>query len=333
MFQKARLKLTAWYLLIIMFVSIAFSLVIYRGLMSEMYRFSRMQRLRVERLLPPNPAQPFFIDEDLIIEIKQRVIFGLGIINTIIFITSGALGYFLAGKTLRPIQEMVYEQNRFISDASHELRTPLTSLKTAIEVGLRDKKLNLAGAKKLINDNLFEINKLQSLSEGLLQLAQYKIGNNNFKLEKLSLRKIVDEAVKKIEIIAREKKIIIKKNIKDYKVQGNEYSLTDLIVILLDNAIKYSKTNSEVVIDSKTNNKTVLISVKDRGIGIDEKDLPHVFDRFYRAETVRSHKGSGGYGLGLSIAKKIIEAHQGEIKVESKLGKGTNVIVSLPVFS
>lgn len=130
MFKNARLKLTAWYLLIIMFISIAFSLVIYQGLMNEVHRFSRMQKLRIERILPPNPTQPFFADEDLITEIQQRIIFGLGIINIIIFLTSGALGYFLAGKTLRPIQEIMEEQNRFISDASHELRTPLTALKS-----------------------------------------------------------------------------------------------------------------------------------------------------------------------------------------------------------
>jgi len=131
MFKSARIKLTAWYLLIIMFISISFSFVIYRGLMSEVHRFSRMQRSR------------FFVDEDLITEIQRRAIFGLGTINTIIFITSGALGYFLAGKTLSPIQEMVEEQNRFISDASHEFRTPLTALKSSFEVNLRDKNLSL----------------------------------------------------------------------------------------------------------------------------------------------------------------------------------------------
>ncbi len=331
MFKQARLKLTAWYLVIIMLISISFSLVIYRGAIGELNRVSRLERFRIERVpFPEQGFRPAFLDSDIINEIKKRIAAGLILINGIILISAGGLGYFLAGRTMRPIAEMVDEQNRFISDASHELRTPLTSLKTAIEVGLRDKNFDLTSAKKLINDNLLEINKLQSLSEGLLQLTQYKKGNNNFKLEKLSLKKIVKEGVSKMEIIAGQKKIKISNYVKDYKVEGNEYSLTDLIVILLDNAIKYSKTNSEVVIDSKKKNKTVVLLVKDKGIGINKEDLFHVFDRFYRADKARS---KDGYGLGLAIAKKIIEIHKGEIKVESKLGKGTTVIISLPIFS
>jgi len=236
----------------------------------------------------------------------------------------------LAGKTLQPIARMVEEQNRFISDASHELKTPLTSLKTAMEVGLRDKKLNLTAAKKLISENLTEINKLQSLSEGLLQLAQHKTGNNNLKFEKLSLRKIVTEAVSKINVIAKEKKVAIKNKVKNYKVKGNKYSLMDLFVIILDNAVKYSKTNSPVAIEANKKNKTVIVSIVDRGIGIDKEDLPHVFNRFYRADRAR---GKGGYGLGLAIAKKIIENHNGTVEIESELGKGTIVKVSLPLFS
>jgi signal transduction histidine kinase len=309
-------------------------MVIYRGLNAEVNRISRAERFQVQSgPFEYRVVRPAFLDPDIVDEIKKRIAMTLFAINGIILVFSGGLGYILAGKTLEPIAEMVEEQNRFISDASHELRTPLTSIKTSIEVGMRDKKMDLISAKKLISENLYEINKLQSLSEGLLQLTQYKSGNNNLKFETLSLKKVVDEAVKKMSVIAREKKIIIENNVKDFKVSGNKYSLTDLMVILLDNAVKYSPEGGKVLVDVKKSKRAVTLSVIDFGIGISKKDLPHIFDRFYRAESARDRNGPGGYGLGLSIAKKIVDIHNGEIVIESVIKKGTTVKISLPYFS
>lgn len=333
MFKNARLKLTAWYLLIIMFISIAFSLVIYQGVTGEVQRFSKIQRLRMERTFPPNPTQPFFIDEDLIIEIKQRVIFGLGVINIIILLSSGALGYFLAGKTLQPIQEMVEEQNRFISDASHEFRTPLTALKSSLEVNLRDQNLSIDEARKIMVENIKDVNDLQRLSDSLLQLSQYEKPQQNIDFEIISLKQIINESVKKIEPLATRKNILIKNKLTDTNVKGNKYMLIDLFVLLLDNAVKYSGEKSSINIDAKKIDRSILISITDQGIGIDKKDISHLFDRFYRSDKARSKKEINGYGLGLSIAKKIVEQHKGSIKIESKLKKGTTVIVSLPIYS
>lgn len=333
MFKKAQLKLAAWYLLIIMFISIAFSLVIYQGLMNEVHRFSRMQRLRIERVLPPNPVQPFFADEDLIIEIQQRVIIELGIINIIIFLISGGLGYFLAGKTLRPIQEMVEEQNRFISDASHEFRTPLTALKSSLEVNIRDKNLSIEDAKKIMNESIKDVNDLQRLSDSLLQLSQYEKPQSYVNFEKVSLKQVINESIKKIETLAKNKNINIKNSTINVNLKGNKYGLIDLFVILLDNAIKYSKVKSTININTKKIDHLVLISIEDQGIGIDKKDIPHLFDRFYRSDRARSKKEVDGYGLGLSIAKKIVDQHNGSIVIESKLKKGTKVTVQLPIFS
>src|SRR3990167_5772072 len=180
MFSKARFKLTVWYLLIIMLISTGFSGVIYKVLTAELDRFSHMQRLRIESRV--RSIQPrIFVDPDLAEETKQRLIVFLLIINSGILFVSGILAYFLAGKTLRPIKEMVDEQNRFISDASHELRTPLTSIKTAMEVSLRDKNLTLKDSKKLIGESIDEVNKLQLLSDELLQLAQYQTLNGQTK--------------------------------------------------------------------------------------------------------------------------------------------------------
>mgnify|MGYP001184895458 CR=1 FL=1 len=322
MFNFARIKLTAWYLLTIMFISIAFSLVIYQGLIIEVRRFSRTQRLRIERF-----------DEDIFNEIKQRIIFELGIINVFIFLSSGALGYFLAGKTLQPIQEMVEEQNRFISDASHEFRTPLTALKSSLEVNLRDKNLTIEDAKKIMNENIKDVNDLQRLSDSLLQLSQYEKPQSYVNFEKVSLKQIINESIKKIETLAKNKNIDIKNSTINVNIKGNKYGLIDLFIVLLDNAIKYSKIKSTVNINTKKTDHSVLISIEDHGIGINRKDIPHLFDRFYRSDLARSKKEVSGYGLGLSIAKKIVDQHKGSINIKSKIKKGTTAVVRLPIFS
>src|SRR3989344_8850426 len=163
MFKKARLKLTAWYLLIIMLISLAFSIAIDHLLTLELTRVERVQRLRQERRIPRIPA----IDPEVIEETKNRLRINLILINLGILGAAGVAAYFLAGRTLKTIKNMVDEQNRFITDSSHELRTPITSLKTEMEVNLRDKKLN-KDTRKILESNLEEVNSLQSLSDNLI---------------------------------------------------------------------------------------------------------------------------------------------------------------------
>lgn len=336
MFKSARIKLTAWYLLIIMLISLSFSMVIYRALTFEFERFERTQRYRIEHrfyqnlTLPPN-FTPLPFDPDLINETKNRLILILFLIDSGIFIISGGVGYFLAGRTLKPIQDMVDEQNRFISDSSHELRTPLTALKTNLEVTLRDQKLTVSDAKAVISDSISEVDRLQSLSDELLQLAQYQHPNNGIKFENFLLSEIINEAVKKISPLAREKKLKLIKKITDAEIKGIKYSLIDLIVILLDNSIKYSQPGKQIEIATEVSDRLAIVSVTDRGIGIGKEDIPHIFDRFFRADSVRSRSKQGGYGLGLSIAKKIIQLHSGTIDVKSEPKNYTVFTVGLPV--
>jgi signal transduction histidine kinase len=224
---------------------------------------------------------------------------------------------------------MMDEQNRFITDASHELRTPLTSLKTSIEVNLRNKNMTLVQAKKLIESNLEDVESLRILSDGLIRLTYYQKPNGNIIFEKVSVKDIVDNAMDKIKVIALDNKIKINSKIENLEINGDKKSLVELLVILLDNAIKYGKQNSAVKINASRIDSRVVISVSDEGIGIDEEDLPHIFDRFYRAEKSRSKKNTSGYGLGLSIAKKIVEIHNGLITIKSEKDKGTTFTVTL----
>lgn len=324
LFQRARLKLTAWYLLILMVVSIAFSLVIFGFLKAELERFRRVQF----RSIPPSMVNQA---ELLVTEAERRVIYRLVWINITIAAAAGGLGYLLAGRTLRPIKQMLDEQNRFISDASHEIKTPLTSLKIAFEVFLRDKKRSLRDAEVVIAESVSEVNRLQALSESLLSLAQYQLPNAQTHFERISTAKVLAESVRQIEPQAKIKKIVFVITGADYELQANSQALVNVFVILLDNAVKYSPAKSTITVVKKKVDGWIHVSVVDTGIGIAAKDLPHIFDRFYRADTARSKTTSGGYGLGLSIAQKIVAEHGGSLEIKSALHKGTTCIVKLPL--
>lgn len=335
MFRSARIKLTAWYLLIIMTISITFSFVIYLRVNRDLSRLERIQRVvreqerRGESLLPQNlTVRSPRLEPEMIRDVRIRTTTTLIIVNAIILIVSGFGGYFLAGRTLRPIAEMVDEQGRFVTDASHELRTPLTALKTEIEVALRDKKLNLTDAKILLKSNLEEVDNLQVLTESLIELVQYQKSKGPVEFEYISLNALITQAVKKVTPLAKKKQVGIRVKDHNGKILGDPRRLVELLVILLDNAIKYNRPSGTIKVSTVRTDHHVEILIQDNGVGIDAGTIPHIFNRFYRADSSRT---KGGYGLGLSIAKKIVELHKGSITVESKIGKGTTFTIHLPV--
>lgn len=342
MFHSARLKLTVWYLLIIMIISISFSAFIYFGAAREYDRIINIEHYRVGHpsqpgIIPPrlqNDVELFSVspqqDADLAEWARLRVLEALFGINVIILFLSALSGYFLAGRTLRPIKNMLDEQNRFITDASHELNTPLTALKTALEVNLRNNKLDLKQAKDVLKSNLEDVNNLQSLSEELMGVVMYQKQNGNFKLVQVSLPEVINASIERVKALADKKKIQIKVDVPKTFVTGDGKSLTDLFVILLDNAIKYTEGKQSISVIAKKEDSLVNVFVKDNGVGIKKEDLAHIFDRFYRADSSRTKQKVGGYGLGLSIAKRIVSLHNGNIRVESELGKGSTFIVTLP---
>ncbi len=335
MFKQARFKLTAWYLLIIMIISFSFSGLIYRLIDTEINRFATSQRNRFERRLelPRNAPRVIFVDDDLITESRRRLLINLLIINGIIFIVSGSFSYFLAGKTLSPIQKAIDDQKRFISDASHELRTPLTALKSHFEVSLRDPKLNLLESKKVIATGILQANKLKNLSDSLLELSHFDTQQPQANFEPVSLKQVVLESINQLKPKATAKKIKIINQVHLAKIKGDFNKLVEMFIVFIDNAIKYSHSNSQVKLISKIKNNQVVIKIIDYGIGISQSDLPHIFDRFYQANNARTKGENDGYGLGLSIAQNIIKLHRGKIEVKSKLNIGTTFIIYLPLFS
>lgn len=307
-FRGARFKLTYQYLAIIMAISIFFSVIIYQGATFELRRIEKAQRLR-------RPAGiGAIIDPEVIQESKNRIANSLLVLNLFILCSSALSGYYLAGKTLSPIERMIEEQKNFVSNASHELKTPLASLRTEIEVGLRDKKLNLKKAKDLLKSNLEDVEKINSLSNFLLKLDKYQNGGNNFKLKKTSLKRISETAISSVSSLAKVRRIKIVAELQETFIKGNRRSLEELVTIFLDNAIKYSKTGGKIIV--KTKNKQ--LSVQDFGRGIAKKDIPHLYDRFF----------GEGSGLGLSIAKNIVKLHKGNIRVKSEVGKGSTFKVN-----
>lgn len=329
MFESARIKLTLWYVLIITIVCAIFSIVIFSILHRELLISENRLSPRIERLRYLNPEM--FEQYQSQRETTERSVkLNLLYVNLLILGISTIAGYFLAGKTLEPIQHMVEDQNRFIADASHELKTPITALRTGTEVTLRDVRLTLPEAKEILTQNLEEIKNLQFLSDNLLSLAKFDSNHSDVQTSVISLKQILTEAKKIVYPLASNKQMNIKISGNDIKIEGYKDELVKLCVIFLDNAIKYSSKHTVIQATISSVGRTGVVKIADHGIGINPEDTPHIFDRFYRTDKSRSKDTTPGYGLGLSIAKKIVELHHGTIKVESTVGKGTTFVVSLP---
>lgn len=336
-FHNTYLRLTLFYVLIIMTISVSFSVFIYQISTSELNRgLGRQARILQNLPMDELPVQIQNFDqirEDQITQSNENLRANLIYFNLLILLLSSLLSYFLARKNLEPIEEAMEAQNRFTADASHELRTPLTVMRTEIEVTLRDKNLKLDEAKKLLGSNLEEIGKLESLAGALLKLAKNEDAKVNF--QKVDLEKVMTESYEKVESLAAKKSITIEcnpemgcysgpnSNTQTFYTRGDKQSLVELFIILLDNAIKYSPENSKISINLEKIKDDIHIKIKDEGIGIKSSDIPFIFNRFYRADSSRSKETISGYGLGLSIAKQIVDLHKGTISVESHPGKGS----------
>ncbi|MFA5009782.1 MAG: ATP-binding protein [Patescibacteria group bacterium] len=329
MIDSAVLKLTGWYLAIIMALSIGFSVFLYQTYGAEFARGIRRQDAFFNEIIPRGLPGFEKFRQAQITEGESRLKSNLALFNLIIFIAGGATSYLFARRTLKPISEAFEAQSRFTADASHELRTPLTAMQTEIEVALRDDNLTKVDTEALLRSNLEEVARLKTLSDGLLKLA--RDGGSQDSWKKLQLKHLIAIALKSIVPLADQKSIEIVDQTTNVQLQGDQTSLVELLVILLDNAVKYSGPNTKIDLTTQRSSANVSLAITDQGQGIKTSDLPHIFDRFYRADTSRSKAKTNGYGLGLSIAKKIVDAHGGKIEVKSEIGKGSTFVVKLPL--
>lgn len=330
-FHSATLRLTAWYTLLLLTVSLLFSIVLFQISSRELEHGFRPPRSDESGyVFGPGQNGAVFQTwrEQRVAESRSHLIGELIVFNLVVLSAGAAGSYLLARRTLRPVEAALESQTRFSSDAAHELRTPLTIMQSEIEVGLRDKKATRQSHAELLQSNLDEVQHMRTLTDRLLMLAN----NHDIILGPTSLESVAIEAVNRSIPLASAKKIAIENKVGDLHATGNAESLTDVLVILLDNAVKYSPAKSSVTLSAATKGKHVEVRVSDTGPGIAPADLPHIFDRFYRADQSRSSQNVAGHGLGLSIARQIIRAHQGNITAANNTkNKGTTFTISLPL--
>ena len=333
MFTKARIKLTSQYVTIIMLVSFSFSVFLYRSISSDFQRRLNVIETRLSQRTPQGwriqgPVHEYFLQD--LDDARAGLLLMLIYANGMILLLSFAAGYYLAGKTLTPIEKTMNKQKRFIADAGHELKTPLTALQTSIEVAMRDKKLSLQEAKKVLREGLDDVNGLNKLANDLIRMSLYQAGNSITR-EEVSTKNIVADVRKKINPIAKKCGVKVKYEVNGLNINANRESLEKLLTILLDNAVKYTPKKGRVTLAIKKRNRNLIIKVEDSGVGIAKKDIRRIFERLYRVDSSRSKDKVEGYGLGLSMAKQIVELHKGTINVKSKLGKGSIFTVKLPL--
>lgn len=226
------------------------------------------------------------------------------------------------------LDEVDKKRREFLGNVSHELRTPISYLKgysEAVEEGLITSDSYVETVKK-------ETNKMSQLVHDLLDLAQLEGESYPINKEPVILTELLKEVIDRFQLELMEKNIeVVWKLEEDVVVNGDQERLDQVLVNLVSNAVKYSPGYREIYLSVFGLSDTGVFRIEDRGIGIPEKDLPYVFDRFYRVDKARTRK-SGGTGLGLSIVQQIVKKHDGEVKVESELGKGTMVEVRVPLF-
>lgn len=330
-FRSAVVKLTAWYVGALLIVCALFSFPMYNVAAARL-RSGAERQTEVVRQLPGG-----FNSDSIYRLLQHRRELQLNddrheLLLTILFINGVIVGvgayasYLFARRTLKPIEEAHDAQTRFTADASHELRTPLAIMQTEIEVALRGKKLTEAEARDILNSNLEEVARLRQLSDQLLGLT--RADNTAIKLEKVNLSKLVADQAKLLSK-RHGKKIDVTAD-KGVVAQADKILITQVLGIIVENAFTYSGLDDpKVQLKVSKSDDHAQVSITNQGKTISKLDQDRLFDRFYRGPDA-TKANPKGHGLGLSLAKDIIDRHQGELTVTSSKSKGTTFSLILP---
>jgi heavy metal sensor kinase len=241
------------------------------------------------------------------------------------------------GRLTRTINAMIarlersfVEVRRFTADASHELRTPLTVLRSEVEVAL-GKPLSPAEQQELLGTVLEELGRMSRLTDQLLTLSRRDAGVEQFEPVPLDLAALTAGVVEAMRPLAESRGVRLSLERGGAAVvMGDEGRLRQVVINLLDNALKYTPEGGRIEVGVEAKGGNALVTVRDKGIGIPAEHLPHVCERFYRVDKARSRE-QGGTGLGLSISKSIVTAHGGGIELTSAPGEGTTCVIALPL--
>lgn len=335
MFKSATFKLTMWYLAIVMVISLIFSVVVYHFATGELSTGLQNQTQRIFNEFPVFNGSPQLVqrpDRDLAVG-THHILWELINFNILVLISAEFASYFLARRTLEPIELAHERQKRFTADVSHELRTPLTSLKMGSEVALMDSQADKKTLRAALESNMEDAGTMEQLINNLLRLTRLDNDSSLVAFSPVESGTVISGAVNQLDKAAGAKAIAVTAEGPSLTINGDQDALMQLIVILLDNAIKYSSPGASVAITTSRQGNQAQIAVRDEGQGIAPAALPHVFDRFYREDVARQHSATEGFGIGLSIAKLIADRHQGTITLTSRVGKGTTATVLLPLHS
>ncbi len=235
------------------------------------------------------------------------------------------------------LQAAFERQKQFTSDASHELRTPLAVMRGDIEITMRRERSN-EEYKRALTSNLEEIMRLSRLVEDLLTLARGDSGQIELRCEPVDLNDLARRMIEYISPLADQRRQTLiyepppRAGNAPVMVNADVLRIKQLLLNLLDNAIKYTEPGGKITLGLKTEENVAIITITDTGRGIPEEDLPYIFERFFRRSAKTADRSAAGFGLGLSIVKWIVDSHGGRIEAKSEMGKGTQFIVRLSLL-
>ncbi len=232
--------------------------------------------------------------------------------------------------TLARLEQSFSQMRRFTSDASHELRMPLTAVRSVGEVGLQEPR-SPEGYREIIGSMLEEVDRLNQLVESLLTLSRADAGHMRLAQQRVDFASLIDDTVGQLQVLAEEKGQRVTTELdRPLPLSADPVLLRRAVVNLLDNAIKFSPPGSTIRVRASASARQAELSIQDQGPGISTADQAHVFDRFFRVDRARSRE-TDGVGLGLAIARWVVDAHCGQIAVESKEGNGSTFRITLPL--
>ncbi|WP_294132308.1 cell wall metabolism sensor histidine kinase WalK [uncultured Clostridium sp.] len=258
-----------------------------------------------------------------------RIFIGVGSLSLVVLFF---ISIYFTNKAINPLEETFKKQKQFIADASHELRTPLTIIKTNVSL-LRENELEtIQSQKKWINYIDSQASRMSTLINEMLSLANLDANRKKEERININLSKMLSDTLLVFEVVIFEKGLILEEDIvNDIFINGEKDQIKKLISILMDNAIKYTNDNGKILVSLKAERNKAKLIIKNTGEGIKKEHLEKIFERFYRVDDSRD-RGTGGYGLGLSIAKAIVDDHKGKIHAESIINNETSFIVELPLI-
>ncbi len=302
---------------------------------SPNFTFSGANKQYGEKMFPDdiipenNTLLLYYPNENYYAFSQMKGILGMSVLFTLIIITA----FFLTVKTILKQKRVTEIKNDFINNMTHEFKTPLATISIAVDavnnpkVRYDDEKFNYYSA--IIKE---ENNKMNSHVEKVLQMALIDKGNIHLSLSNIDIHALIEQAIDNHKLLIKNKnaEILVGFDAKHSIIRVDEFHLLNVLNNLIDNALKYSNEQARINIQTANEGNLLVIVVKDNGIGMGKEILKNVFEKFYRAQTGNVHDVKG-FGLGLSYVKNIVEAHAGEIAVQSQTGTGSVFTIQLPL--